>query len=195
MGRLVDEAHRTSGSLGKAWADIHDQAVIPAVRRLYLTATPRIWQERPAPAEVRDGVRDRLPKELAASMDDKSIFGPVVYRLSLADAISRGLLARYQIVVVELHDPVVTPERLRGEERHEEEVRGQRLGALQTMITFHHRTIEAAAFAEGLPAVAAKRHPRAVNSSQPSSDIWPPPAGPRQDAATPAWQAADAQGG
>ncbi|MFF8235123.1 DEAD/DEAH box helicase family protein, partial [Streptomyces caelestis] len=37
----VDEAHRTSGSMGKAWADIHDQTVIPAYRRLYLTATPR----------------------------------------------------------------------------------------------------------------------------------------------------------
>lgn len=43
---VVDEAHRTSGSMGKAWAGIHDQAVIPAQRRLYLTATPRIWEER-----------------------------------------------------------------------------------------------------------------------------------------------------
>ncbi|MFD7596298.1 Helicase associated domain protein [Kitasatospora sp. NPDC059812] len=56
-------------------------------------------------------------------------------------------------------------------EKRSEEIRGQRLGALQaamlhtmaqhglqTMITFHHRTIEAQAFAEGLPAVAAKLH-------------------------------------
>lgn len=32
---VVDEAHRTSGSMGKAWADIHDQRVIPAARRLF----------------------------------------------------------------------------------------------------------------------------------------------------------------
>lgn len=52
---VVDEAHRTSGSMGKAWADIHDQSVIPAYRRLYLTATPRIWEERLS-REVAEGV-------------------------------------------------------------------------------------------------------------------------------------------
>ncbi|MGW7268687.1 Helicase associated domain protein [Streptomyces sp. NPDC054842] len=167
---VVDEAHRTSGSMGKAWAGVHDQGVIPSHRRLYLTATPRIWEER-LNREVAEGVRDPLPREMAASMDDERVFGPVLYKLSLASAVSRGLLARYQIIVLELQDPVVTPERLMGEERHTEEVRGQRLGALQaallhtmaqhnlqTCITFHHRTIEAQAYAEGLQSVAAKLH-------------------------------------
>ncbi|MEU7124283.1 DEAD/DEAH box helicase [Streptomyces zaomyceticus] len=167
---VVDEAHRTSGSMGKAWAGIHDQTVIPAYRRLYLTATPRIWEER-LNREVAEGVRDPLPREMAASMDDEKVFGPVLYKLSLASAVSRGLLARYQIIVLELQDPVVTPERLMGEDRHTEEVRGQRLGALQaallhtmaqhglsTCITFHHRTMEAQAYAEGLQRVAAKLH-------------------------------------
>ncbi|MCA1221923.1 DEAD/DEAH box helicase [Streptomyces sp. 8L] len=167
---VVDEAHRTSGSMGKAWADIHNQNIIPARRRLYLTATPRIWQERPN-REIAEGVRDPLPREMAASMDDERIFGPVLYKLSLASAISRGLLARYQIIVLELKDPVVTPERLMGEDRRSEEVRGQRLGALQaallhtmaqhnleTCITYHHRTMEAPAFAEGLGQVAKRLH-------------------------------------
>ncbi|MEU9575405.1 Helicase associated domain protein [Streptomyces massasporeus] len=167
---VVDEAHRTSGSMGKAWADIHDQAVIPAYRRLYLTATPRIWEERLS-REVAEGVRDPLPREMAASMDDEKVFGPVLYKLSLASAVSRGLLARYQIIVLELQDPVLTPQRIYGEDRYTEEVRGQRLGALQaallhtmaqhrlsTCITFHHRTIEAQAYAEGLERVAAKLH-------------------------------------
>ncbi|MDJ0467129.1 DEAD/DEAH box helicase [Streptomyces sp. H27-C3] len=174
---VVDEAHRTSGSMGKAWAAIHDQDVIPAMRRLYMTATPRIWKERPPRppwAERQSGfenLRDPLPHELACSMDDPKIYGPVVYELSLASAVSRGLLARYQIVVVELTDPVVTPARLAGEQKREEEVRGQRMGALQaalletmaehrlqTTITFHHRTIEASAFAKGLPRVAKRLH-------------------------------------
>ncbi|MEV0119063.1 Helicase associated domain protein [Streptomyces sp. NPDC050844] len=167
---VVDEAHRTSGSMGKAWADVHDQSVIPAYRRLYLTATPRIWEER-LNREVAEGARDPLPREMAASMDDEKVFGPVLYKLSLASAVSRGLLARYQIIVLELQDPVVTPERLMGEDRRTEEVRGQRLGALQaallhtmaqhnlsTCITFHHRTIEAQAYAEGLERVATKLH-------------------------------------
>ncbi|MFD3663124.1 Helicase associated domain protein [Streptomyces sp. NPDC058659] len=167
---VVDEAHRTSGSMGKAWADVHDQTVIPSHRRLYLTATPRIWEER-LNREVAEGVRDPLPREMAASMDDERVFGPVLYKLSLASAVSRGLLARYQIIVLELKDPVVTPERLMGEDRHTEKVRGERLGALQaallhtmaqhnlsTCITFHHRTMEAQAYAEGLERVAAKLH-------------------------------------
>ncbi|MGW2866136.1 Helicase associated domain protein [Streptomyces sp. NPDC001205] len=182
---IVDEAHRTSGSMGKAWAAVHDQDVIPAVRRLYMTATPRIWQERP-PRRREDTtgrwVWDRLPKELACSMDDPKVFGPVVFELTLASAVTRGLLARYQIVVVELTDPLITPARLAGEEGREEQVRGERMGALQgalletmsthglqTTITFHHRTIEASAFAQGLPRVARRlhkadpeRHPKTV---------------------------------
>ncbi|MFB6484421.1 Helicase associated domain protein [Streptomyces virginiae] len=196
---IVDEAHRTSGSAGKAWADVHRQEVIPAMRRLYMTATPRVWMERPprsrtqereqeearrlAEAKEREEAEadgrvdvarprwDRLPKELACSMDDERVFGPIVYELSLADAISRGLLAKYQIVVAELTDPVVTPERLAGGGRYEEQLRGERLAAmqtalletmavhgLQTTITFHHRTIEAEAFAAGLHRVAARLH-------------------------------------
>ncbi|MFB7429433.1 Helicase associated domain protein [Streptomyces hydrogenans] len=179
---VVDEAHRTSGSMGKAWASVHDQGVIPSHRRLYLTATPRIWEDRPH-REIAEGARDPLPREMAASMDDEKVFGPVLYKLSLASAVSRGLLARYQIIVLELKDPVVTPGRLMGEDRHTEEVRGQRLGALQaallhtmaqhnlsTCITFHHRTMEAQAYAEGLEQVAAKLH-----ADQPEvypSGIW-----------------------
>ncbi|MCX4722258.1 Helicase associated domain protein [Streptomyces virginiae] len=196
---IVDEAHRTSGSAGKAWADVHRQDVIPAMRRLYMTATPRIWKERPPCTreqgrEIEEARRlaeekereeaeaagrvyvsrprwDRLPKELACSMDDPKVFGPVVYELSLASAISRGLLAKYQIVVAELTDPVVTPDRLNSEERYEEQLRGERLAAmqtalletmaahgLQTTITFHHRTVEAEAFAAGLHRVAARLH-------------------------------------
>ncbi|MDX3579364.1 MULTISPECIES: DEAD/DEAH box helicase [Streptomyces] len=179
----VDEAHRTSGSMGKAWAAVHDQGVIPSARRLYLTATPRIWQERPPNWEIAEGVRDPLPQEMAASMDDEKVFGPVLYKLSLASAVSRKLLARYQIIVLELQDPVVTPERLMGEERRSEEVRGQRLGALQaallhtmerhslqTCITFHHRTIEAQAYAEGLERVAAKLH--ADQPDRYPAEVW-----------------------
>jgi Helicase associated domain/Helicase conserved C-terminal domain len=152
-------------------SQLHRGSTIPAARRLYMTATPRIWQPRPPSWEVREGVRDALPEELAASMDDRGIFGPVVYRLTLAQAVSLGLLARYQIIVAEITDAQVTPERLKGEDAREEEVRGLRLGALQaammrtatehrlkTMITFHHRTIEAQAFAEGLSSVAKRLH-------------------------------------
>ncbi|MFE7371370.1 DEAD/DEAH box helicase [Streptomyces anulatus] len=190
----VDEAHRTSGSLGKAWAVVHDQEQLPAMRRLYLTATPRIWMERPlsrwraeAPKAGGEAGRrapvDRLPKEMACSMSDERIYGPVLWALDLSDAIARGLLARYQIVVVELRDERLTLEKLYGEERFEEHVRGERLAVLQaalleTMaehglercITFHHRTIEAQAFSVGLGRVAGRLH--AADPERHPAQVW-----------------------
>ncbi|MEV7547462.1 Helicase associated domain protein [Streptomyces sp. NPDC089915] len=205
---VVDEAHRTSGSAGKAWADVHRQEVIPARRRLYMTATPRVWAERPRTAAEKRAAaaahrrkeearrrkaeakgkpfvprHEALPAELACSMDDPKVFGPVVYELPLADAISRGLLARYQVVVAELVDPVVTPGRLYGTERWDEELRGERLAAVQTVlletmaahdlkttITFHHRTVEAQAFAEGLDRVAGRLH--AADPVRHPATVW-----------------------
>ncbi|WP_121751227.1 DEAD/DEAH box helicase [Streptomyces sp. E2N166] len=185
----VDEAHRTSGHLGKAWAAVHDQEQVPAMRRLYLTATPRIWMERPPrrrwerEIEGAPAPRDPLPEEMACSMDDEVIYGPVLWSMALSEAISRGLLARYQVVVVELRDPQLTLQRLHGEERYEEHVRGERLAVLQaalleTMsdhrltrcITFHHRTIEARAFAEGLERVARRLH--AADPERHPKRVW-----------------------
>ncbi len=180
---VVDEAHRTSGHLGKAWAVIHDQSAIPIERRLYFTATPRVWQERPEHWQVREGARDRLPAEMACSMNDPKIFGTQAYELDLPDAVSLGLLARYQIIVMEIRDPELTPDRLSGEQAHEEEVRGLRLGALQgallrtaadyklgKIITFHHRTIEAEAFSKGLEKKALELH--AADPERFPKEVW-----------------------
>ncbi|ELP66194.1 Helicase associated domain protein [Streptomyces sp. WI04-05B] len=85
---VIDEAHRTAGTAGKAWAAIHYDDIITARRRLYLTATPRILDN-----EGDDVI----------SMADERLYGPVAYRLPFATAIDLGLLARYRLVV-----PVVT---------------------------------------------------------------------------------------
>ncbi|WP_439681309.1 DEAD/DEAH box helicase family protein [Embleya sp. MST-111070] len=90
---VVDEAHRTAGALGKQWAAIHDDDAVPARHRLYLTATPRIWD-----------VTRPLSHEPIASMDDQSLYGPVVFRYSLAQAIEEGQLADYRICAPEIHD-------------------------------------------------------------------------------------------
>ncbi|MCI0386212.1 Helicase associated domain protein [Streptomyces sp. CNQ085] len=205
---VVDEAHRTSGDLAKPWAAIHDNRRIPATRRLYLTATPRIWQpattgrlgrpgeeeseakatedgnraqeaaeggnraqETAAPsgtgkaAEGRSEAAPAIPGQLVASMDDKRLYGPHVFTFSLTEAIDRGVLARFEIDVLEIR-----PHDL-GAGGSEEERRGRRLAALQaalvkhaaatgvrSLISFHHRTIEALAFARALPGTAARLH-------------------------------------
>ncbi|CAM5245770.1 DEAD/DEAH box helicase family protein OS=Streptomyces cyaneofuscatus OX=66883 GN=G3I52_02100 PE=4 SV=1 [Streptomyces cyaneofuscatus] len=62
---VVDEAHRTSGNASKAWACVHDQARIPAERRLYMTATPRLWEAGPRTAadDLAQDESQELPAE------------------------------------------------------------------------------------------------------------------------------------
>ncbi|MEH1124752.1 DEAD/DEAH box helicase [Micromonospora sp. CPCC 206061] len=85
---VVDEAHRTAGREGKAWAAVHDDSAVAARRRLYMTATPRI-------------VTGKGP---TISMDDEKVFGPVVHRLTFAKAIQLGLLADYRLVAAIVTD-------------------------------------------------------------------------------------------
>lgn len=145
---VVDEAHRTAGALGKAWGALHHDIDIPARRRLYLTATPRIVDS------------DDL---VVASMDDEALYGPVVYRLDTGSAIESGLLADYQVLV-----PVLDHHGLRHRANQIEEPDRARLTALQVtvlkaarshdlerVVTYHQRLATARAFAETLPRAAA----------------------------------------
>ncbi|MEV5343674.1 Helicase associated domain protein, partial [Streptomyces sp. NPDC052676] len=156
---IVDEAHSTAGDLGRPWAAIHDNQRIPADYRLYLTATPRILAA-PRPQRGADGQE----LEIASMADDPNgTYGAWIAELGLSEAIERGILAGFEIDVLEIHDP--SP--VHGES--EEAQRGRRMALLQTallehaakwnlrtVMTFHQRVEEAAAFAEKLPETAAK---------------------------------------
>ncbi|MFH8295432.1 Helicase associated domain protein [Streptomyces sp. NPDC018059] len=164
---VVDEAHRTSGRLGKPWAVVHDNTRIPSLRRLYMTATPRLWQLD------EDAADQGAPGELVASMDDDpdGPFGGRCFTLSLSQAIDRGICAPYQVVCVDITDTQLQAAQLLGAEGRSDEVRGARLAALQTALlkasaeegfrrtlVFHHVVKETEAFAAGLPDVAAQLH-------------------------------------
>ncbi|MFB8126070.1 Helicase associated domain protein [Streptomyces bacillaris] len=163
---VVDEAHRTSGRLGKPWAVVHDNTRIPSLRRLYMTATPRLWQ-------LDEDAGQGAPGELVASMEDNpdGPFGSRAFTLTLSEAIDRGICAPYQVVCVDITDTQLQAAQLLGVEGRSDEVRGARLAALQTALlkasseegfrrtlVFHHVVKEAEAFAAGLPDVAAKLH-------------------------------------
>jgi superfamily II DNA or RNA helicase len=155
---IIDEAHSTAGDLGRPWAAIHDNARIPADFRLYLTATPRILAS-PRPQKVADS--EEL--EIASMGQDSETYGPWLAELGLSEAIEREILAGFEIDVLEIRDP--SP--VLGES--EEAQRGRRLALLQTallehaakwnlrtVMTFHQKVEEAAAFAEKLPQTAAE---------------------------------------
>ncbi|MEU1466383.1 Helicase associated domain protein [Streptomyces sp. NPDC005727] len=165
---VVDEAHRVSGRIGKPWAVVHDNTRIPALRRLYMTATPRLWQ-LDDDSEAAQGA----PGELVASMEDDpdGPFGARCYTLTLSEAIDRGICAPYQVVCVDITDTQLQAAQLLGVEGRSDQVRGARLAALQTALVkasaeegfsrtlvFHHQVKEAEAFAAGLTDVAGRLH-------------------------------------
>ncbi|MBQ0891181.1 Helicase associated domain protein [Streptomyces sp. RM72] len=175
---VVDEAHRVSGRIGKPWAVVHDNQKIPSLRRLYMTATPRLWQ-------LGDEDEAGAPGELVASMEDDpdGPFGNRAFTLTLSEAIDRGICAPYQVVCVDVTDTALQAAQLLGAEGRSAEVRGARLAALQTALVkasaeegfrrtlvFHHQIREAEAFAAGLPGVAAQLH--ASDSELYPQTIW-----------------------
>ncbi|WP_405958935.1 Helicase associated domain protein [Streptomyces sp. NBC_00868] len=156
---VVDEAHGTAGDVGRPWSAIHDNARIPVGFRLYLRATPRILAA-PRPQKGKDGRELEIASMLS---DPDGPYGEWIYELGLSEAIDREILAGFEIDVLEIRDP--SP--LLG--LSEEALRVRRLALLQTallehaarhnlktVMTFHQRVEEAAAFAEKMPATAAE---------------------------------------
>ncbi|MFF9312365.1 hypothetical protein ACF1BS_15790 [Streptomyces sp. NPDC014748] len=73
---------------------MHDQSQLPAVRRLYMTATARIWE-----------AEGDTPRTVASMDEDSPVFGPVAYKLRLSEAIRLGLIAPYQVLCLDIRDP------------------------------------------------------------------------------------------
>ncbi|MGW8768359.1 Helicase associated domain protein [Streptomyces sp. NPDC055815] len=154
---VIDEAHGTAGDAARPWAAIHDNTRIPAAFRLYMTATPRIL------AAPRPGQGDEEVVVASMESDPDGTYGEWVHELGLSEAISREILAGFEIDVLEIRDP----DPVLG--LSEEALRGRRLALLQaallehaakhnlkTVMTFHHRIEEAEAFAAKLPKTAAE---------------------------------------
>ena len=111
---ICDGAHRTtgieraeaSGSVTSAAARrvsgfhlAHDDEAIPALRRLYMTATPRVFTARTR--KQADRLAERLGRELDSySMDDPETYGPRFHELGFSEAIDRDLLCDYRVLVV-----------------------------------------------------------------------------------------------
>ncbi|MFV5369076.1 type ISP restriction/modification enzyme [Acinetobacter junii] len=93
---ICDEAHRTTGSTHDSEDDsnfvkIHDTGFILGKKRLYMTATPRIFSD-----EVKSNSSDYT----LFSMDDEKLFGETLYTINFSEAVKRGLLVDYKVIVL-----------------------------------------------------------------------------------------------
>ncbi|SEA37923.1 Predicted helicase [Xylanibacter ruminicola] len=95
---ICDEAHRTTGVILKDRSEsnftkIHNNDFIRAKRRLYMTATPRLYRE-----SVK--IKAKENDDVLCSMDDVDIYGEEFHRLTFNDAVSQGLLTDYKVLVL-----------------------------------------------------------------------------------------------
>lgn len=95
---LCDEAHRTTGVTlsGKDeshFVKVHDNDFVEAERRLYMTATPRLFRE-----DVKQAAAEN--DATLCSMDDEEYFGVEFHRLGFGEAVERGLLTDYKVLIL-----------------------------------------------------------------------------------------------
>ena len=101
---LCDEAHRTTGverpgDTTSPFVLVHDGGRIRAEKRLYMTATPRLYTEGAKAKAARHEVE-------VFSMDDLETYGPELHRLAFSRAVEQDLLTDYKVVVLTLSEQV-----------------------------------------------------------------------------------------
>lgn len=100
---ICDEAHRTTGVIlnggqdESAFTKVHDKDIIKAKKRLYMTATPRLYQE-----SVKKKAEEN--NAILCSMDKVSIYGEEICRLGFGEAVSKNLLSDYKVLVLTLSE-------------------------------------------------------------------------------------------
>lgn len=105
---VCDEAHRTTGATfdgeeESAFVRVHDNSYIQGNKRLYMTATPRIYGDD---AKNTENVT-------LCSMDDRSLYGEELYVITFSEAVARKLLVDYKVIVLAVEESHVN-RRLQG---------------------------------------------------------------------------------
>ena len=104
---ICDEAHRTTGYTeagmdDSAFVKVHDGDFIKSKKRLYMTATPRLYNVEAKSAAAKQEVP-------LWSMDDELHFGKEIHRIGFGEAVEKGLLTDYKVIILTLNDQDVPP--------------------------------------------------------------------------------------
>ena len=104
---ICDEAHRTTGVTLKdetesAFVRVHNNDFLRAVRRIYMTATPRLYT---------DETKKRAEENSAVlcSMDDRPMYGDEIYRIGFGEAVKQELLSDYKVLILAVGEKDITP--------------------------------------------------------------------------------------
>lgn len=102
---ICDEAHRTTGAkaLGEeasVFTRVHNNNYIKASKRLYQTATPKIYG-----TDAKQKAEDS--SIVLSSMDNKDIYGEEIFRLGFGQAVSNDILTDYKVMVLAVDEKVI----------------------------------------------------------------------------------------
>jgi len=103
---ICDEAHRTTGATfgdddESNFVRIHDADYIRAAKRLYMTATPRIYGDN-AKIKAESG------EVTLCSMDDEALYGKELFVINFSEAVQRGLLTDYKVLVLTVEESAIS---------------------------------------------------------------------------------------
>ncbi len=99
---VCDEAHRTTGATFEgddesAFVRVHDGDYLRAAKRLYMTATPRIYGDGAKAIAERDNAT-------LYSMDNEDWYGKQLFVITFSEAVKRGLLVDYKVIVLAVEE-------------------------------------------------------------------------------------------
>lgn len=99
---VCDEAHRTTGVKlsdrdESNFTKIHDAEYIKGNKRLYMTATPRLYGQS---AKIKASEKDAI----LCSMDDPKLYGEEFFRVNFSYAVEHGLLTDYKVLVLTVNE-------------------------------------------------------------------------------------------
>jgi predicted helicase len=102
---VCDEAHRTTGvTISKgdesAFVKVHNNDFLRARKRLYMTATPRLFNEDSKSKATQNHA-------VLCSMDDEN-YGEEIYRIGFGEAVSQGLLSDYKVLILTVSEEDMT---------------------------------------------------------------------------------------
>lgn len=103
---VCDEAHRTTGAKidgedESNFIRVHDNKHINGAKRLYMTATPRIYGESARAKAAEASVE-------LCDMDDEKIYGPTFFTRGFSWAVENGMLTDYKVIVLAMDETVVS---------------------------------------------------------------------------------------
>ena len=102
---ICDEAHRTAGGHYQDESDapfqrIHSDDFIKGKKRLYMTATPRIYGDLVKEQKNNGEV-------VLYSMDDEQIYGPTFHTITFSQAVALGSLVDYKVIVLSVEENIL----------------------------------------------------------------------------------------